>query len=76
LLKIKTWGTKWKKSINKTNEWATWRWANAKIDKKKFCNTLKNCKHSKGGYGKLPLGNVSLAIHFFKECTTLKKSIS
>jgi hypothetical protein len=22
LLKIKTWGTKWKRSIDKTNEWA------------------------------------------------------
>jgi hypothetical protein len=23
LLKIKTWGTKWKRKINKTNEWVT-----------------------------------------------------
>jgi hypothetical protein len=27
-------GKKMEKNINKTNEWATWRWANAKIDKK------------------------------------------
>jgi hypothetical protein len=24
LLKIKIWGTKWKRKINKTTEWATW----------------------------------------------------
>jgi len=34
LLKIKTWGLEWKKQIDKTNEWAAWRWANAKINKK------------------------------------------
>jgi len=25
-LKFITWGTKWKKVINKTNEWTTWQW--------------------------------------------------
>jgi hypothetical protein len=35
-LKIKTWGTKWKISIDKTNEWATWQWANAKINKERL----------------------------------------
>jgi hypothetical protein len=29
LLKIKTWGTKWKRVVDKTDEWAAWRWANA-----------------------------------------------
>jgi hypothetical protein len=24
LLKIRTWGTKWKRVIDKTDEWATW----------------------------------------------------
>ncbi len=33
LLEIKTWGTKWKIIIDKIDEWATWQWANAKIDK-------------------------------------------
>jgi hypothetical protein len=36
LLKIKTWGIELKRVINKTNEWATWQWANAKIDKEFF----------------------------------------
>jgi hypothetical protein len=26
LLKIRTCGTKWKKEIDKTNEWAVWQW--------------------------------------------------
>ncbi len=34
LLEIRTWGSKWKKKINKTNEWATWQWGDVKIDKK------------------------------------------
>jgi hypothetical protein len=25
LLEIKTWGTKWKRTIDKTNEWVAWR---------------------------------------------------
>jgi len=32
--KFKTWGTKWKRQIDKTTEWVAWRCANAKIDKK------------------------------------------
>jgi hypothetical protein len=33
LFEIRTWGTKWKMVINKTNEWVAWRWANATINK-------------------------------------------
>jgi hypothetical protein len=33
LLKIKTWGTKWKRKIDKTIKWAAWRWVNVKINK-------------------------------------------
>jgi hypothetical protein len=36
LLETRTWGTKWKKVINKTMEWAAWWWANAKMDKESF----------------------------------------
>jgi hypothetical protein len=36
LLKIKTWGTKWKRAIDKIDECAAWQWANAKIDKETF----------------------------------------
>ncbi len=33
LINIKTWGKEWKRTIDKTNEWAAWRWANVKINK-------------------------------------------
>jgi hypothetical protein len=33
LLEIRTWWLKWKKKIDKTNEWAAWWWVNVKIDK-------------------------------------------
>jgi hypothetical protein len=36
LLKIRTCGTKWKRAIDKIDEWATWQWANAKINKETF----------------------------------------
>jgi hypothetical protein len=46
LLKIKTWGLEWKKQIDKTNEWAAWRWANERLIKKSYI-IQTNCKHSK-----------------------------
>jgi hypothetical protein len=36
LLEIRTWGIEWKRVIDKANEWVTWQWANAKIDKEIF----------------------------------------
>ncbi len=33
LLDIITWETKWKRTIDKIDEQAAWRWANANIDK-------------------------------------------
>ncbi len=33
LLQIKTWGSQWKKKIDKTNEWVAWQWVNAKTNK-------------------------------------------
>ncbi len=35
-LEIKTWEIEWKKQIDKTTEWAAWRWANVKINKESF----------------------------------------
>jgi hypothetical protein len=32
---------------------------------KKSCNIEKNCKHFKGGYGRLPLGDVYTCLGFF-----------
>ncbi len=46
-----------------------------KDKQRKFCTTKTNCKHSKGRYGKLPLGDVYTCHGFLKECTSLKKLI-
>ncbi len=56
LLENITWGTKWKRAIEKTNEWATWWRANAKIDKKKSCIIQINYKHFQRGYEGLYIG--------------------
>jgi hypothetical protein len=34
---------------------------------RKFCITKTNCKHSEGGYGGLPLGNVYTCHGIFKK---------
>jgi hypothetical protein len=57
-LEIKTWGIEWKLFFDKTTEWATWQWANVKINKESFTLFKKKIKHTKGGYGRLPLSNV------------------
>jgi hypothetical protein len=75
LLKIKTWGTKWKRVINKTNESAAWQWANAKIDKKNLA-LLKQIVHiSKEDIEDYNLAMFTHAMDFFKEHTSLKKPI-
>jgi hypothetical protein len=58
LLEIRIWGIKWKREIDKTNDLATSRWTKAKINKRKFSIAQTNCKHSEGGYGRLPFGDV------------------
>ncbi len=75
LLEIKTWGTKWKKQIDKTNEWATWRLANVKIDKenltllKQIVNILKEYMED---YHQVMFTH---AMDFFQERASLKKPI-
>jgi hypothetical protein len=76
LLEIKTWGTKWKMAIDKIDEWAAWQWANANINKKSFALLKTNCKHSKGGYGRLPLGNVYTCHGFFQRTRKFEKNDS
>ncbi len=76
MLESITWKTKWKRVIKKSNEWATWRWANVKIDKKKSCIIQINYKHFQGRYEGLQLGNVSTCNDIFKEHEKLKKLIS
>ncbi len=42
---------------------------------RKYFNIETNYKHSKGGYGRLPLAMFTHAMDFFKECASLKKPI-
>jgi hypothetical protein len=42
---------------------------------KRSYNIEINYKHSKGRYGRLPLDDVTHAMDFLKECTSLKKPI-
>jgi hypothetical protein len=75
LFKIRTCGTKWKRIINKTNEWATWRWANAKIDNESielFKQIVHMFKENMEDYN---LVMFTHAMDFFKERVSLKKSI-
>jgi hypothetical protein len=75
LLEIKTWGTKWKRVINKTNEWATLQWANAKIDKESL-SLLKQITHiSKEDIEDYNLAMFAHAIDFFKKHVNLKNPI-
>ncbi len=43
---------------------------------RKSCNTKTNCKHFKGGYGRLPLGNVYTCHGFFKRMHKFEKADS
>jgi hypothetical protein len=66
LLEIKTWGTKWKREINKTNEWVALRWANVKIEKEKN-SLLKQTIHiSKEDIEDYNSAMFTHAIYFFK----------
>jgi len=42
---------------------------------RKACIIKTNCKHSEGGYIKVPLGNVYTCHGFFRERASLKKLI-
>jgi hypothetical protein len=69
-LEIKTWGTKWKRTIDKIDEWAASQWAKAKIDQKKSCINKTNYKHSKGGYGRLRMPWILKIMHKFEEANS------
>jgi hypothetical protein len=46
-----------------------------KYRQRKSCIIETNCKHSKRGYGKLPLGDVYTCHGFLQKNTSLKKMI-
>jgi hypothetical protein len=75
LLKIIIWGTKWKGIIDKTVEWATWQWANAKINKESFCIMRQSVNIYKDDMEDYNLAMFTHVMDFFKERVNLKKLI-
>jgi len=47
LLEIRTWGIKWKRTIDKTDEWAAWWWTNVKVDKENLALLKQSINISK-----------------------------
>jgi len=75
LLEIKTWGIKWKKVIDKIDEWVTWQWVNTKMDKESF-SLLKHIIHIfKEDMEDYNLAMFTHAMDFFKESMNLKKHV-
>jgi hypothetical protein len=75
LFKIRTWGTKWKRVVNKTVEWVAWRWANAKVDKKSISVRRQSVNIFKEDMEDYNLVMFTHAMDFFKEHVSLKRSI-
>ncbi len=75
LLKIKTWGTKWKRAIDKIDKWVAWQWANAKVDKEIFAMFKQIVHISKENMEDYKLAMFTHAMDFFKESSNMKKPI-
>jgi hypothetical protein len=75
LLEIRTWGTKWKREIDKTNEWVAWQWANVKINKENFALLKQIVNILKEDMEDYHWAMFTHAMDFFQECANLKKSI-
>ncbi len=66
---------KWKRVIDKIDEWAAWQGANAKIDKVDFPILKKHINISKEDMEDYNLVMFTDAMDFFKECASFKKLI-
>jgi hypothetical protein len=75
LLEIKTWGIKWKKTIDKTNEWAAWRRVNVKINKESLTLLKQIVNIPKEDMENYHYTIFTHAMEFFKERASLKKLI-
>jgi hypothetical protein len=67
-LEIRTWGTKWKRTIDKTNELVAWQWANVKIDKESLALLKQTVNIPKEDMEDYHLVMFTHAMDFFKEC--------
>jgi phage major head subunit gpT-like protein len=75
LLEIRTWGTEWKKVIDKIVEWVAWLWTNVKMEKYNLSIMRQSVKISKDDMEDYNLAMFTHVINFFKECVSLKKRI-
>ncbi len=75
LLKIKKWGTKWKRVIDETNKWVAWQWANAKMDKESLSTMKQIVNIFKNDVEDYNLALFTHAMDLFKECASLNKPI-
>jgi hypothetical protein len=73
LLEIRTWGSEWKKEIDKTNEWATWQWVNVKIVKESLTLLKKIVNITKENMEDYHSTMFTHAMDFFQEHPSLKK---
>ncbi len=71
LLKIKIWGLEWKNQVNEQHGDGQMQ----RLIKKSYI-IQTNCKHSKGGYGRLPLGNVYTCHEFLPRMGKFEKANS
>jgi hypothetical protein len=78
LLKIKKWGIVQKNKVDNTNEWATWRWANAKTKQQSPYIVKKrlNPKFIKQDIKDYYCTMFKHAMKFLKQLANLKKSLS
>jgi hypothetical protein len=72
---FKTWGTKWKRTIDKTNEWATWQWMNEKINKEIFAILKQTIKIPKENMEDYHWVMFTHTMDFFLKSASLKKPI-
>ncbi len=63
------------RAIEKTDEWATWSWANVKIDKGRLALFKQTINISKEDMENYNWAMFTHAMDFFKEHVSLKKPI-
>ncbi len=69
------WGLERENQIDKINQWATWQWANAKIDKKTFTLFKQTLKITKEDMENYHWAMFTHAMDFFQKWASLKKPI-
>jgi hypothetical protein len=75
LLELRTWGTKWKRQIDKTTKWVEWQWANVKIDKESFTLLKEIVNILKEDMQNYQWAMFTHAMEFFQEHTSFKTPI-